>query len=141
VNFFARSSSRLWWRRSFSPWLDVTPRFSDLALPNWVQERAAKRISSELSELPYLDAGETAAIALALEIHADAILIDDRQGHAAAARVGLVVIGLLGVLLQARTVGLIPAIGPALKALREDAGFWISDSLHREILRLAGEKS
>jgi predicted nucleic acid-binding protein len=41
------------------------PRFSDLALPAWVQQRAAQRISSELSELPHLDAGETAAIALA----------------------------------------------------------------------------
>jgi hypothetical protein len=117
------------------------PRFLDLALPVWVRERAAQEISSELSELPHLDAGETAAISLALEIHADAILIDDRQGHAVAARMGLVVIGLLGVLLQARTAGLIPAIGPALKALREDAGFWISDSLQREILRLAGEES
>ena len=115
------------------------PRFSHLALPAWVQERAAQTISSELSDVSHLDAGEAAAIALALEIHADAILIDDRQGHAVAARVGLVVIGLLGVLLQARRAGLIPAIGPALKELREEAGFWISDSLHREILRLAGE--
>jgi predicted nucleic acid-binding protein len=71
-----------------------------------VAERAAHRISSELAELNHLDARETAAIALAPEIHADAIVSDERRRHAVAARVGLVVIGLLRVLLQGKNGGI-----------------------------------
>lgn len=123
----------------FSSLAQRDPRFGSLTLPAWVQKRAAEGIFPELSALPYLDAGETAAIALALEIHADAILIDDRAGYAVATSVGLVAIGLLGVLLQAKRAGLLPAVGPALKALRDEAGFWVSDSLQRKILHLAGE--
>ena len=85
--------------------------------------------------------GETAALALALEIQADAVLLDERLGHDAALRLGLKVIGLLGLLLQAKANGLLPAVSPELDALRNEAGFWISDSLRVKVLRLAKEGS
>ena len=45
-----------------------------------------------------LGRGETAAIALALELQADRLLIDDRDGTKQAVRSGLQVVGTLGIL-------------------------------------------
>ncbi|MCC6588124.1 MAG: DUF3368 domain-containing protein [Bryobacterales bacterium] len=52
-----------------------------------------------------LDPGEAEAIALALELHADLILLDERDGRLAAERAGLRVTGVLAVLLQAKKAG------------------------------------
>ncbi|MEJ7701361.1 MAG: DUF3368 domain-containing protein [Pyrinomonadaceae bacterium] len=53
------------------------------------------------NSLPNLDEGEKQAIALFEEINADALIIDERQGRAEAARRGIFVIGTLGVLSSA----------------------------------------
>jgi predicted nucleic acid-binding protein len=53
-----------------------------------------------------LGAGETAAIELALQSHADLLLIDDREAAGAAKSIGLNVTGTLGVLLAAHKEGL-----------------------------------
>jgi hypothetical protein len=54
-----------------------------------------------------LDAGEAAAIALALELKADLLLMDDREGAVAARRSGFVVTGTLGALALAAERGLL----------------------------------
>jgi predicted nucleic acid-binding protein len=48
-----------------------------------------------------LDAGEEDAIALALELHADLLLMDDEEGATAARAKGLEVTGTLGILRRA----------------------------------------
>jgi len=55
-----------------------------------------------------LDRGESAAIALALVVRDDVLLMDERRGRAAARALGLTVGGLLGELLHARLQGWIP---------------------------------
>lgn len=64
------------------------------ALPDWVtvQPPAATNLALDV------DAGELEAICLAKEIHAAAILMDDRAGRAAAVHCGLAVVGTLGLL-------------------------------------------
>jgi predicted nucleic acid-binding protein len=86
-----------------------------------------------------LDPGEAAAIALALELSADLILLDERDGRTAAERAGLRVTGVLGVLLRAKQEGQIQAVKPELEALRTRARFFVSAQLGRKFLDLAGE--
>ena len=68
-------------------------------------------------QLPALDAGERAAIALALSMHLDLILIDDRTGATAARARGLAVMGTLGVLDRAGQRGLVD-LSAAVAALQ-----------------------
>lgn len=60
-----------------------------------------------------LHPGESEAIALALEVRADVLLIDERAGRAAAAKARIAIIGVLGVLREAKLRGLIPGGAPA----------------------------
>jgi hypothetical protein len=49
-----------------------------------------------------LEPGESESIALALEIGADLLLIDERRGRAEADRLGIKITGLLGILVEAK---------------------------------------
>ena len=86
-----------------------------------------------------LDDGEAEAIALALEMGIEVVLIDERDGRAAAKAVGLSPIGILGVLLQAKLLGQIDSLGVILDKLQNDAGFYINDRLVKNMLAEAGE--
>lgn len=61
---------------------------------------------------PEIDRGEAEAIVLALEVQADALLIDERRARRVAARFGIPLTGVLAVLLAAKARGLIPAVRP-----------------------------
>ncbi|MCB0531520.1 MAG: DUF3368 domain-containing protein [Lewinellaceae bacterium] len=86
-----------------------------------------------------IDPGEAEAIALAIEIGADLLIIDEKSGRAIALREGIAITGLLGVLLEAKRCGHIPAIKPVLDDLVHLARFRIKPSLIQEIISLAGE--
>jgi uncharacterized protein len=86
-----------------------------------------------------LDPGEAETVALALELQADLILIDERDGRSAAERAGLRVTGILGVLLRAKASGQVESIGLELDALRTRAHFFLSAALTASALKAAGE--
>jgi len=68
-------------------------------------------------------------------------LLDERRARQAARNRGLNVVGLIGVLLEAKHKNLLPAIKPVLDDLASKAGFWISSELYKQTLRLAQELS
>lgn len=86
-----------------------------------------------------LDHGEAEAIVLALESRADVLLVDERRGRRLAAAFGLRVIGLLGMLAEAKRMGLVERVKPVLDDLITRAGFWIGAELHAKVLAELGE--
>ena len=88
--------------------------------------------------IPDLDRGEAEVIALAQELGADLVIIDERLARRHASRLGLRLTGTLGLLLKAKRCGLIPAVAPLVDELRR-CGIRLSDALVAEALRLADE--
>jgi hypothetical protein len=86
-----------------------------------------------------LDQGEAEAIALATEIQAGVLLIDEKEGRSVARQAGLVVRGVLGVLIRAKAMGEIASVRAEIDALRNMAGFFIAASLEIDVLRSVGE--
>lgn len=76
------------------------------APPSWLSVLPEPPSDTDIA-LSALDDGERGAIALAAEIHADLLLMDDRAGVAAARARGLAVTGTLGLLDRAARRGLI----------------------------------
>lgn len=108
-------------------------------LPKFITVQAAHDERAVLRLRQEVGLGESEAIALAQELHADALLIDERRGRAVALREGVPVIGLVGALLLAKRRGILLAIGPVLDALEQGADFRISADLKTDALRSAGE--
>ncbi|MFN0166123.1 MAG: DUF3368 domain-containing protein [Bryobacteraceae bacterium] len=88
---------------------------------------------------PELGPGERAAIALAEEVHADLVLMDDRIGIAAARSRGLAVTGTIGVLDLAARRGMLD-LGAAFARLQE-TNFRYPPDLVAEILAEHRRKS
>ena len=87
-----------------------------------------------------LDNGEAEAIALALQVKADWIILDEREGRRVAKSVGLNVIGVLGILLRAQREGKLPSLQKTMEELRKKAGFHIASELYSYVLKKGGEK-
>jgi len=101
-----------------------------------VEEVHDRRLALLLKEL--VDDGEAEAITLTLEVNADVALIDDRDARSLAKKLGLQVMGTLGVLALAKYRGLVPEAKPIVDRLME-SGFWISKRILEEFLRELGE--
>ena len=86
-----------------------------------------------------VDAGEASAIAAAFDLTAG-VVMDDRAGRKLAERLGLPVVGTLGVLVLAKRAGLIAKIRPWVESLVA-SGYYLADSVIVDGLRLAGESS
>lgn len=110
----------------------------EITSADWIEVK--KPESSDLVEtlLNDLDYGESEAIALAKELNADFLLIDERKGRQIAESLGINIIGLIGMLIEAKKKGIIPNIKVLLDKLKS-AGFWIRDDLYNAILKESGE--
>ena len=85
-----------------------------------------------------LGAGELAVLALALEQPQCTVLLDDGQARRIAQAAGLNVWGTLRVLVEAKSHGWTDTVGVHVDRL-EAAGMWMSTTIRRRILALAGE--
>jgi len=86
-----------------------------------------------------LDQGEAEAIVLAQELQAGYLLMDEIAGRDVAQQAGLHVVGLLGVLIQAKQKALLPSIQAVLMDLEAGTTFYIGADLKARVLREAGE--
>lgn len=117
----------------------VWPGRHEVASAVWITKQSPYNQQAITALRRDLDRGEAETIALALELEADLVLLDERDGRYAAQRFGLEVVGVLGILLEAKSKGFISHIKPHLDALRQKAGFYIHDKLYQQILALAEE--
>ncbi len=115
------------------------PGCDQVASAGWIQRHQVQNQALVTALRRDLDRGEAESIALAVELGADLILLDEKEGRHAAQRLGLDVVGVVGVLLEAKTKGAIDRVRPHLDALRQAAGFYLSESLYQAVLALASE--
>ena len=113
----------------------------DVAGYSFIHVQAPRDASQVQQFRQTLDPGESEALTLALEVQAQAILIDEMAGRNRGAQLGLVVIGTLGILLRAKRNGIISQIEPLLDRLQSELGFFISEELRADLLSRARESS
>lgn len=114
----------------------------------WIQTRSVtnRTVIEVLSN--ELDIGEAEAMpsagyayALAVELQADQLLIDERRGRIIADRLHLKYTGILGILIEAKSQGLVPLVKPLMDDLINQAGFWIAESLYKSVLQAVNEET
>jgi predicted nucleic acid-binding protein len=86
-----------------------------------------------------LDDGEAAAIALAIEQHADLILLDETDARNVADLYSLPKTGVIGIVTRAKNHHLVQEVKPLFDALKIQANFWIQPFLYETILKQMGE--
>jgi len=108
-------------------------------LPAWIKikpvtnEHYLQLLSLEL------DKGEASAIALCLEIDDALLILDDFKAREVAEKLRLNFTGTLGIILRAKTDGIIASVKPALEKIRK-TNFYFSEDVYRNILKEAGEE-
>lgn len=81
-------------------------------LPDWIRETA---VPDTLAGLENLDPGERQALQLACALGADLVLIDESRGRMAAEKLGLAVVGTIGILERAASKGLLDGAAAAAR--------------------------
>jgi predicted nucleic acid-binding protein len=126
-------------------WIEVTkqgqnqPGSKEVKEANWIDVQRVADQDLIRSFQRDLDTGESEAIALAIQIGADLLLMDERLGREIAGLFNLRVVGVIGVLIEAKHKGLIREVKPCLDQLRVLAGFYINPALFERIVREEGE--
>jgi predicted nucleic acid-binding protein len=116
------------------------PGSEEVKASQWIKRQEVGNKTLVQSLMLELDAGEAEAIALALETNADLLLMDERLGRETAMFMGLRVVGLVGVLIEAKRKGIITEIKTSLDQLRK-AGFYLHPTLYMRILMDQGEST
>ena len=107
---------------------------------SWISVKEPQNVKLVGQYLSVLDEGESEAIVLAQELHADWLIMDEKIGRKFAEQLKIKTIGLLGILIKAKNEGVLNLVKPTLDELISLAGFWISKDVYRMVLKEAGEK-
>jgi len=112
---------------------EVAPSLGEL--PSWI---SIQDVQSSPSFSRNLGLGESKAIALAMTLAADFLVLDDARARAVATELGISVIGSLGLLVRAKRRGLITVVRPIMDDMI-DSGLYASEQVYHDILDAAGE--
>lgn len=104
---------------------------------DWGRRITPSVISNSIIEWG-LGAGESSVLAVALEMAPAIAVLDDAAARAAAASLGIGVIGSIGVIVRAKQAGLLSQVKPVLSDLQQ-AGLFLDSTLIEKALNLAGE--
>lgn len=109
----------------------------DVSAFAWMQMRTP--VGEAALPMAYdLGRGEAEVLALCLEDRTRIAVLDDALARRIAVGLGVKIRGTLGVLLDAKRMGLIPRVGPLLDEL-VSLRFWITAETRSSVLRIAGE--
>lgn len=115
------------------------PGAEEIKKARWIKKDVFRNVSLVETLTLTLDRGEAEAIALAKDKNAELLLIDEWLARNVASHLGLNYIGILGILREAKSKGLIKKVKDHLDLLRTVAGFWLSEEVYKEILKIEGE--
>jgi predicted nucleic acid-binding protein len=111
----------------------------DVTSLSWISVISPHNRSKVVEFAAGLDAGESEALTLAVEIGANQLLVDEKAARRVADALGISYTGLLGVLLESKRASLIGNVRSVMDELIEIAGFWVDADLYRRVLEIAGE--
>jgi len=106
--------------------------------PAWVVVRPLTQPIASAILRASLGVGESEALALAMDIRAALVMVDDRPARRLASNLGFPVVGTAGILLRAKRLGLIPEVRPLLDEII-GRGFRLSPAIREKVLTDAGE--
>lgn len=86
-----------------------------------------------------LGSGEEAVLTWAWSHPGAAVIIDELRGRRAARRLGIPVIGMLGIILEGKRAGLIPAARPIVTHLLQVTDWFLAPDIVARALELIGE--
>jgi predicted nucleic acid-binding protein len=123
-------------RKEFLAW-DPGDRSRTLTDTSWIR---CVEVSQPKHVLAFagLDRGEAEVLALAEELEARLVVLDEKKARRYAERLGLPKTGTLGLLVLAKERGLIDSLGTWIERLKQ-AGLHMSDDLVQKTLQVAGE--
>lgn len=105
---------------------------------DWVEIKYPKNQKLVQKLLKDLDLGESESIVLAIEQEANYLIIDEYLGRKIAHSLNVKVVGILGVLIQAKQVGLLSEIRSSIVSLLS-IGFRLNKELINKVLAELGE--
>jgi predicted nucleic acid-binding protein len=114
------------------------PGSAEIRQAKWIEKRNVSDQEMVMRLNSILGLGESEAIALAKEIKADLIILDDDKARKVALSEGLRISGLLAFLVQAKEKGIIERVKPLMDGLKLK-GFFISENLYQDTIQKAGE--
>ena len=115
------------------------PGSEAIASASWISRHGVKDKHLVSLLRMELDEGEAEAITLCLDERVEVVLLDEKDARYAAQRLGLKILGAVGILIWAKRAGLIASLREQLDALRNRAKFRLSQLVYEEALRAVGE--
>ena len=113
---------------------------AEIRQAKWIEKRNVSDQEMVMRLNSILGLGESEAIALAKEIKADLIILDDDKARKVALSEGLRISGLLAFLVQAKEKGIIERVKPLMDELKLK-GFFISENLYQDTIQKADRGS